>query len=791
MIDIFLIDNDILTFKERTKNSLNVQKNIFTLKEINIRELKKIQITSVDNDYVLFLYNGIFLKENAISEINKIINNVKPAWVSFYNNKNLSKYNLNNEQPFLQLISKLNLQGALLISKELLNSIDIKYDGLKYSVLLFEIATKAMQKEQGYFYGAELFTENINRDLNSNDQIFVDNLIKDIEKYKKNNPDRFFKLYDNLKEINDMKKKRISIIYLDGCKNDINTDLDYEKIECNPNDSYYDRCVYGINKASCDYLMFINNDFKKIIEDNIYSMIYLSSLSNVGAVSPMIGYKDEIQYTGLFSIFSEPVSIKKSCIDTEVRKELENCRDTHSLSSNIWIATKKNAKLLTEISNKNSSQDAVMYEYSRLLNDRKHNVITCGEIIVESNNPIKNIEYDNFFEKINDYRYKFVYDIYTKYNSYKLNEWTKNNTSANCEVYLPETFNSNDGKNICIISHELSLTGAPIVLLEGIKLLLKNNYRIYMFSLLDGPLKKDLLDLGIPVTIVGKKNKYINWDNILCYFDFCLVNTVAAFKEIEKLNKTNSKVVWWLHDAKQGYEEHLRHVLPKELNNNIEVYAVSEYAKKACVKYRPKYNIRIMSYGIKDYGDGSNLVNPYKTDKKVFLCIGTIIRRKGQDILAEAIELLPDSIRNNCLFVFVGAKSDAKIYEKLYSLSKKYLNNIEIIEKIDHDKMLAYSKYAYAVVCPSRDDPLPTVMTETMMLSNVCICSENTGTASLINNRKNAYLYHRDSAKKLAKCIIDCYKTQNHDEMKKLARKTYLDNFTLDVYERKLLEIFK
>jgi glycosyltransferase involved in cell wall biosynthesis len=49
------------------------------------------------------------------------------------------------------------------------------------------------------------------------------------------------------------------------------------------------------------------------------------------------------------------------------------------------------------------------------------------------------------------------------------------------------------------------------------------------------------------------------------------------------------------------------------------------------------------------------------------------------------------------------------------------------------------------LICASRDDPMPVVVTEAMMFSKVCICSENTGSANIIQDGNSGFVYKDNS----------------------------------------------
>ena len=91
------------------------------------------------------------------------------------------------------------------------------------------------------------------------------------------------------------------------------------------------------------------------------------------------------------------------------------------------------------------------------------------------------------------------------------------------------------------------------------------------------------------------------------------------------------------------------------------------------------------------------------------------------------------------------------------------------------------------MICSSRDDPLPTFMAETMMVSGVCICSENTGTAAVIEDGVNGYVYHNDDPEELADCICRVERCNDLSALRAASRKTFEEVFSLEIFKNNLL----
>lgn len=337
----------------------------------------------------------------------------------------------------------------------------------------------------------------------------------------------------------------------------------------------------------------------------------------------------------------------------------------------------------------------------------------------------------------------------------------------------------------------MSLTGAPIVLFQAVQILQQAKFDIFVISPEDGPLRQQYLDNGNPVIIDPSLNESDSWLNLAADFDLTIINTVVPYKSIELIGKTNIPVLWWLHDSRSGYQEWLRYVLPKDVNKNIHIYAVSPYAKKVILDYRPNYKVEILLYGLNDFSTEEcmdinfNLPN----EKIIFVNIGQFINRKGQDVLAQAIELLDPTILQKSYFLFVGSVIDNQLYQTVQHLLNKYPENIGYIKSIAHEHMKCLYNQIDVVICSSRDDPLPTFITEAMISSKICLCSENTGFGELIENGVNGFLYKNNDAQALSNAISYIVNNINTMEsIRKAGRRLYETMLSESIFKKNLLK---
>lgn len=358
-------------------------------------------------------------------------------------------------------------------------------------------------------------------------------------------------------------------------------------------------------------------------------------------------------------------------------------------------------------------------------------------------------------------------------------------------VYYKKTsiFEGSLNNKILLLSHELSYTGAPIVLLYVAQILKNNGYKPIIISPKDGELRKDIVDCDIPVVI----DKYIYSSNEAIWrwikeFGLLFINTATFHYLIKDFEGYGIPIIWWLHEGNVTYEaldkNELREVVPK----NVSVYAVGSWAIENYVKYTGNSKVYNLLYGIPDKRIKDNQI--LKTKKKIiFAIIGTIIPRKAQDIFIQSIELLDERDRGNAEFWLIGKHTD-NIYNKEIELRAKNISQIKFFGELEPSKLKKVYQNIDVVVCPSRDDPMPVVLTEAMMFEKVCIASEATGTAALFDDKKNGLICKTENPKNLAEQLT--WVLKNKDKLQEIghnARKLYEECFSMDIFEKNIMEI--
>ena len=307
------------------------------------------------------------------------------------------------------------------------------------------------------------------------------------------------------------------------------------------------------------------------------------------------------------------------------------------------------------------------------------------------------------------------------------------------------------GKRAVVLSHELTMTGAPIVLVSAVPVLRSMGYEVVVLGPEDGGSMPLFLEAGATViTRKGCVQSPLLWGLALCA-DLVLANTVVEARAVRALSGARVPVLWWLHDAFAGYP-FISHSIPKALGKNIHVCAVGSHATAAMHSVRPDFAIEQLIYGLPDYAAEQfpRYDISFAGGRPLFVTVGSLEHRKGPDIFCNAIRLLPSAVREKAVFLFVGKAADKGMYSAVDSLVRDYPQTVFYRKRLERPEVKSLMEQCNCVVCASRDDPMPTFVTEGLIFGKPSIVSEHTGTAGVITEGVDGFTYPDDDPQKLA-----------------------------------------
>lgn len=344
-------------------------------------------------------------------------------------------------------------------------------------------------------------------------------------------------------------------------------------------------------------------------------------------------------------------------------------------------------------------------------------------------------------------------------------------------------------KKILLLSHDLMLGGPALALYHAAEILCGKGYDVIFASMIDGPLRQILAKKEIPV-IVDENLQIETMENAEWTFGFDLIlcNTISYFVYLSERN-TSIPIFWWLHDSSFFYDGVDKDILRGIDTTNLDIVSVGPIPRKAIQEIAPAFKVRELLYGIRDTAKEAEDSKTIATDKRIrFMTIGYIEPRKGQDILIEAIKRLPEEMLPKCEFTLVG--QDTSLMAGKLKEDIRMFPQVTLTGMVDREKIDQLLNLTDILICPSREDPMPTVAGEAMMHSVACIISDAIGTTEYIENKESGLVFRSEDSRDLADKIEWCI--YHRDEVKRMgrnARKIYEKFFSMEAFEKNLLHI--
>ncbi len=349
------------------------------------------------------------------------------------------------------------------------------------------------------------------------------------------------------------------------------------------------------------------------------------------------------------------------------------------------------------------------------------------------------------------------------------------------------------------ITHQLSRTGAPLVLLDTIKICLDEGIDVGVVALYDGELRSEFEELGLPIRLQESfaTDQALEFLTYAKEFDLVVANTIVCNQAIQMLNLIDVPVLWWIHESDSYFDAYRESLLPfKELKAHIHVLAVSPKIQRIG-RERYHENWTYFPFGVRDAevaheGEASSAVT--------FLVVGQLSRQKGIDIVCEAYRILPEELRTQCRFLLYGSRVN---YEPSILAQVQLLESesFRFFGEMAHEEMLSEMSRADFLLSASREDSMPTTAAESMMESRPVILSDGCGISQLMTDGKQGLVFRKEDPQALCKVIERAVQIRkagerlfpgesfSYEGMCREARAMYEAQFSMDIFRERFLEL--
>ena len=274
--------------------------------------------------------------------------------------------------------------------------------------------------------------------------------------------------------------------------------------------------------------------------------------------------------------------------------------------------------------------------------------------------------------------------------------------------------------------------------------------------------------------------------------DIIIANTIAFYYLANQAFGTDMKIIWWIHDIVD--KKNANNLYPvSRLPVNISVYAGGRLVKERLDENYGFEKTEIMLYGVPDKRPKCFNIHPMQNRKLVFAMVASIQYRKGQDVYANAILSLPVEIRKQADFLIIGKVANESVQKYADEIRNKLrdIEEVKFLGEINNEDLYKlYENGIDVVVCPSRNDPMPIVVTDGLMFEKVCIISDSTGQADFFHDKENGLVFETGNSQELAEKIK--WVIQNKAKIRVMgskAREVYERIFSMNKFSEVALKV--
>ncbi len=310
--------------------------------------------------------------------------------------------------------------------------------------------------------------------------------------------------------------------------------------------------------------------------------------------------------------------------------------------------------------------------------------------------------------------------------------------------FYPGTRNvDGDARTIVLVSHDLSASGAPKIVLEIAEILLAAGYQVIVAAPGEGVLRDQFVALGASVVIAG--NILDPTSAILRLLaelgDVAICNTVVTAGAVRGLGSV-IPTFWYLHEVTL-----LADMLA--LDNDLaaifavphEIWSGSELTAELVRPFRA--DVEVVPYGLTPLVEDVVAIEP--TGPARIGIFGSLEGRKGQDLAVEAVNLLAPSVRDSLHLSLYGRVLDktlaAGIADRLRDLPM-----VCQAGELDTKSYVAAMLGCDAVLVPSRSDTLPLVSLDALGAGRLLLCTHTTGTSAYLIDGVSGFVCAPDAA---------------------------------------------
>jgi glycosyltransferase involved in cell wall biosynthesis len=343
---------------------------------------------------------------------------------------------------------------------------------------------------------------------------------------------------------------------------------------------------------------------------------------------------------------------------------------------------------------------------------------------------------------------------------------------------------------VLFVSHETTLSGAPMQLLHFLPWLRDRGWAIAMAAPESGPIS-DLLAADGITTLLDQTlltdPAHTRLQEICAEFDVVVANTIVSWAAVRAAFRLKIPVIWYLHETLVAIRL-MRQISEIQPTLRMADLMITPTQRTAAI-YQDLTDtpVVVVPYGIPVPQQVESRKNG---DVPTFVTLGSFEPRKGQDVLLDAIGLFNQG-SNGGIFKMAGRVLDTTFFERLQARATG-LENVELISALDHSAATTLLNQADAIVSPSRDETMPIAILEAMGLGKAVVTTDVGGVREWIHDGMNGLIVPPENSHDLAVALACCSTDPKFlAQLGATGRRTFEHHFTLDRFGTHFAELLE
>jgi len=292
------------------------------------------------------------------------------------------------------------------------------------------------------------------------------------------------------------------------------------------------------------------------------------------------------------------------------------------------------------------------------------------------------------------------------------------------------------GRNIVLIAHELSWSGAPRNVFFMAQALRENGDFVVVIAPRDGPYRQMLQQLGVPVVVDellfrADRNVY----EFILNFDLAVAQTMLCWRIVLDLGDSMT-ICWNVRESLLVPELCQKEPrVARAFSKARSVWAVSQRSADLIRPFYPDPKVIVNGYDPIDRAPRAQSPTP----PFVVSLFGSYEPRKGQDIALAALKCLPEDYLRKIQLQMFGRVLNKQFFESLQMIAAK-MPHVAIHGEISPDNVITEMLRSDIVLAPSRDDALCNVALDALRTGTVLVVTPNAGVHGFITEGTSGYV---------------------------------------------------